>query len=160
MIVLRLQDWNRYADLSELRLAFDYLEQHPTAADLADGRHDIDEDRVYAIMITHVPKPASECRFETHQHYADVVYLAEGTEMIGYTPAEVLTPAGAYDANKDLAFYETPDFYTPVLLHAGMVAVFYPEDGHMPGVIYESPEQARKIVVKVRVMPLGLPKQP
>jgi biofilm protein TabA len=160
MIVLRLQDWDRYAELGELRLAFDFLEHHRTASDLADGRHEIDEDRAYAIMITHTPKPASECRFETHQRYADIVYLVEGTEMIGYDPAEMLAPAGSYDQGRDLAFYKTPEFYTPVLLRAGMVAVFYPEDGHMPGVIYEHAESVRKIVVKTRVMPLGLPKQP
>lgn len=157
MIVLRLQEWDRYAELGEVRMAFDFLEQHRTAADLADGRHDLDDERTYAIMVTHTPKPASECRFETHQRYADIVYIAEGTEMIGYAPVTDLVPTGGYDQEKDLSFYETPDFFTPVLLRAGMVAIFYPEDGHMPGVIYEHADRVRKIVVKARVMPLGLP---
>ena len=50
MIVLRLHEWDRYADLGELRMAFDYLEQHKNA-DLAEGRHEIDEDHAFAIMI-------------------------------------------------------------------------------------------------------------
>jgi len=158
MIVLQLHEWDRYADLGELRMAFDFLERQGMGA-LADGRHEIDEDRTYALVVTHTPKPADACRFETHQRYADVVYLAEGTEMIGYAPAPSLVPSGTYDQEKDLAFYETPEFYTPVLLRPGMVAIFYPEDGHMPGVIYERAEQVRKIVVKVRVRPLGLPRE-
>ena len=157
MIVLRLHDWDRYADLGELRMAFDYLEQHKHA-DLAEGRHEIDEDHAFAIMIRHTPKSADECRFETHQRYADIVYIAEGTEMIGYAPAESLEPEGEYDQGKDVAFFVTPEFYTPILLRAGMVAIFYPEDGHMPGAIYERPEPVSKIVVKARVMPLGLPR--
>ncbi len=137
MIVLRLHDWDRFAELGELRMAFDFLEQHKEA-NLAEGRHEMDEDRAYAIMISHTPKPANECRFETHQHYADIVYIAEGTEMIGYAPADELKPAGDYDQVKDLRFFETPEFYTPVLLRKGMVAIFYPEDGHMPGAVYEA----------------------
>jgi YhcH/YjgK/YiaL family protein len=76
MIVHRLKDWARYEGLAELRLAYDFLHKHRDAAGLAEGRHEIDGDRVYALMITHRPKPADECRFETHQRYADVVYIA------------------------------------------------------------------------------------
>ena len=149
MIVLQLSDWRRYEGCTELQQAFAFLEQH--AAGLEDGRHEIAGDQVYALMITHQPKPVPECRFETHQRYADVVYLVSGSEMIGYAPAESLEPEGTYDAEKDLAFYGQPEFFTPVLLKAGMVAVFYPEDGHMPGCIYEREEVVKKIVVKVRV---------
>jgi len=165
MIALQLKDWRRYQGWAELREAFEFLERHSDGSGLADGRHEIAGDRVYALMIAHQPKPAQECRFETHQRYADVVYLASGSEMIGYAPAETLAPAGEYDGEKDLAFYETPEFFTPVLLKAGgarassarragpsgMVTVFYPEDGHMPGCIYEREEVVKKIVVKVKV---------
>ena len=149
MIALRLSDWRRYEGLVELQPAFAFLEEH--GAGLADGRHEIAGDGVYAIMVTHQPKPVQECRFETHRRYADVVYLVSGSEMIGYAPAEALEAEGEYDAEKDLAFYRSPEFFTPVLLTAGMVAVFYPEDGHMPGCIYEREEVVGKIVVKVKV---------
>jgi biofilm protein TabA len=158
MIVHRLKDWVRYEGLSELRMAYDFLEKHQAAAGLADGRHDIDGERVYALMITHQPKPADECRFETHQHYADVVYIAAGEEMIGYEPVEALEGSEAYDEGKDLQFHATPEFYTPVLLRAGDVAVFFPEDGHMPGVRLSAESEVKKIVVKARVVPLNLPR--
>ena len=64
MIVHRLKDWVRYEGMGELRLAYDFLEKHD-AATLADGRHDIDGERAYAIVSTYQPKPATECRFET-----------------------------------------------------------------------------------------------
>lgn len=149
MIALRLQEWRRYEGLLELQPAFAFLEEHRVG--LADGRHEIAGDRVYAIAITHHPKPAHECRFETHQRYADVVYLASGSEMTGYAPAESLEADGEYDPDRDLAFYRPPEFFTPVLLTAGMIAVFYPEDGHMPGCIYAREEVVKKILVKVKV---------
>lgn len=148
MIVLQLKEWRRYQELANLREAFAFLEH---AEGLTDGRHEISGDQVYALMITHQPKPAQECRFETHQRYADVVYLLSGSEMIGYAPAASLAPEGEYDGEKDLAFYGQPEFFTPVLLKPGMVAIFYPEDGHMPGCIYEQAEVVKKIVVKVKV---------
>lgn len=158
MIVHRLKDWMRYEELAELRMAYDFLEKHEGAGGLADGRHEIEGERVYALMVTHRPKPADECRFETHRRYADVVYIAEGEEMIGYEPLETLQGSEGYDEGKDLQFHATPEFYTPVLLRAGDVAVFFPEDGHMPGVRLSAESQVRKIVVKARVMALDLPK--
>ena len=83
MLVHRLKDWKRYGGLSELCQAYAFLEQHAEAKDLAEGRHEIDGDHTFAIMIIHQPKSAEECRFETHQRYADVVYIAEGEERIG-----------------------------------------------------------------------------
>jgi len=151
MLALRLKDWRRYEGLAELREAFAFLERHRDGAELADGRHEIADDRLYALMITHWPKPVPECRFETHARYADVVYLVSGSEMIGYAPAESLEPEGEYDGEKDVAFYGPPEFFTPVLLKPGMVTVFYPEDGHMPGCIYEREEEVKKVVVKVKV---------
>ena len=151
MLVHRLKDWERYAGLSELRVAYAFLERHAEAKEVADGRHEIDGDHTFAIMITHQPKSAAECRFETHQRYADVVYIAEGEEMIGYEWAEHLPDAEAYDAAKDLQFFGTPEFYTPILLHAGDVAVFFPEEGHMPGVRLSAESTVKKIVVKCRV---------
>jgi biofilm protein TabA len=150
MIVLQLRDWRRYQELANLQGAFAFLEQR--AAGLAEGRHEISGDQVYALMITHQPKPVTECRFETHQRYADVVYLVSGSEMIGYAPADSLEAEGEYDAEKDLAFHLQPEFFTPVLLKAGMVAVFYPEDGHMPGCIYARGEEVKKVVAKVKVV--------
>ena len=155
MIVCELRHWKRYGELAELFPAFAFLEKHARAAGLAEGRNEIDGDRLFALLITHEPKSASECRFETHHHYADVVYIAEGTEMIGYAPAEDLTPDTPYDAQKDLAFFTQPELYAPILLRSGMVAIFYPEDGHMPGAIYARTGQVKKIVVKVKVAPIG-----
>jgi len=154
MIVHRLGDWRRYADLLDLKLAYDFLERTAGARGLADGRQEIDGDRVYALVVTHRPKPAGECRFETHRRFADVVYIAEGEEMIGYEHAERLPAPEVYDNSKDVQFYGTPEFYTPVLLHAGEVAVFFPEDGHLPGARLSGEGLVRKVVVKCLVRAL------
>lgn len=65
---------------------------------------------------------------------------------MGYTPRADL-PEAAYDAEKDISFYEgaATDYLT---VKPGMFVIFFPEDAHAPGV---TPEKVRKVIVKVHV---------
>jgi YhcH/YjgK/YiaL family protein len=37
------------------------------------------------------------------------------------------------------------------LLDAGMFAVFFPEDAHMPCILADGPEAVKKVVIKIAV---------
>ncbi|UCH34717.1 MAG: YhcH/YjgK/YiaL family protein [Armatimonadota bacterium] len=148
MIVDELKNWRRYAQLAELRPAFEWLEQH-AGEDLPEGRIEIDGARLFALPQSYAPKPVEGSLFEAHRRYADVQYIAAGTEMIGYAPTETLTVETPHDAGKDIAFYARPSRYTPVALTAGMFAVFYPEDAHMPCCRLDSDAIVRKLVIKI-----------
>jgi len=149
VIVDKLSNWQRYAPLEELRPAFEFLEQHQDGKDLAEGRIEIEGGRLFALVQRYPPKPVEESRFEAHQCYADVQYIASGAEMIGYAPTETLDLETPYDAEKDIAFYAQPARWTPVALPAGSFAVFYPHDAHMPCCRLDSDQPIHKIVVKV-----------
>jgi len=155
VIGIPLKHWRRYAALSELQPAFEFLEKHADGSGLGLGRHPIDGDRVYALVVDVELKPPAECRFETHRHHTDVIYLVKGSETIGYAPVDALGPQVEYDSEKDTAFYRNPAEHTSIGLEAqGMVCVFYPEDGHMPAGLHKTDTQARKVIVKVRATPL------
>lgn len=153
MILDHLKNWRRYAALSELKAAFEFLEQRAGGKDLADGRVEIDGERLFALVQSYEPKPAAQGKFESHRQYADVQFMASGVEMIGWAPADSLEVEQPYDADKDIAFYRQPEHYTPLALHAGTFAVFYPEDAHMPCCRLDAHGPVRKIVVKVRLSP-------
>jgi YhcH/YjgK/YiaL family protein len=157
MIVDKLNNWRRYAGLEELRPAFEFLERH-AGETLPEGRLDIDGDRLFALPQSYAPKPVEGARFESHRRYADVQYIADGAEMIGYAPTDTLALETPYDPEKDIAFYERPACYTPIALPAGCFAVFYPEDAHMPccrldadAALRSTSEPVRKIVLKVKL---------
>ena len=93
------------------------------------------------------PKTKDEVKLETHREYIDIQIPLSGTEVMGYTAAEDCIPANApYNAEKDITFFEgLADIYLAV--KPGMFTIFFPQDGHAPGI---SPEGVKKVIVKVK----------
>ena len=155
MIALRLRDWRRYEALQELREAFAFLDRHADGSGLQEGRNEIAGEEVYALHLTVSLKPKAECVWETHPGHIDVIYLAQGEELIGYLPEAELGEVVSYDAEKDTAFYANQTGSSRVQLSVqDTVCVFYPEDGHLPWCQVAGPGQVRKIVVKVASGPI------
>jgi biofilm protein TabA len=134
-----------------LQKAIDFLRRQDIRH-LADGKVDIDGDRVFAIvqryetMMTDIPV------FEYHRKYIDVQYVVSGEEVIGWATVERMTITEAYDMDKDICFGTVLEGqWTPLLLRAGQLAVLYPEDGHAPKLAAGAPSPVMKIVVKVAV---------
>lgn len=151
MIVDELRNWRRYAALAELAPAFAWLEEH-AGEDLPEGRLEIEGDDLFALPQSYPAKPVEGARFEAHRRYADIQLVVAGQEMIGYAPTASLSVETPYDDGKDIEFYPQPAVWSPVALTAGMFAVFYPEDAHMPCCRVGGAEGVvRKVVVKVRV---------
>ncbi len=140
----------RYRGLHpRLARGFEWLASLP--ADLAPGRHDIDGDNLFALVQSYETGPASAKQFESHRINLDIQYVAAGTETILVTPTGGLKPAGDYDLEKDIIFYEDPPASTALRCSAGSFTLFFPEDAHKPGCFAGAPSQVRKIVVKVRL---------
>lgn len=114
---------------------------------LPAGRHEIGHQGLYALASEYMTKPEGGARWEAHRRYIDVQYIASGLEAIGYQHIGRLKTVTAYDDEKDVLFLEGTG--SRLILAAGFFAVFYPEDGHQPGLSADCSEKVRKIVVKV-----------
>jgi biofilm protein TabA len=148
----------------QFHAAFDFLNDEKIHQ-LAGGKHEIDGDRIFAIVQQYDPKPAADCRLEAHRRYWDVQYIAAGEERMGWSPLAGLAVAEAFDADRDVGFYtgNCELFHIP----AGTFVIFGPQDAHMPGIAVDDtpPSQVppgggeghhgapmvRKIVVKVEL---------
>jgi len=149
MIADSLKNWRLYGRLAELKPAFEFLEKGLASVDAEAGRVDIDGDRLFVLPQSYQPKPIEQGRLEAHRRYADIQYVADGTELMGYTAADGLEVAEPYDAAKDIVFYKTPPAFSSIIVPAGSFAVFYPADAHMPGIRLSGHEASvRKLVVK------------
>ena len=133
---------------SRLARAVEYIRSTDWSS-IATGRHDLDGDNLFALVQDYTTRRPEECVWEAHRRYIDVQFVAAGVERIGYAVLSDMREREAYDAARDVTFFEPgTDF---VLLRAGMFAIFGPEDVHSPGHVAGSPGHVRKVVVKARI---------
>jgi biofilm protein TabA len=113
------------------------------------GRLELDES-AHALVSEYQSKPVSDCFIECHRKFIDLQMVIQGVEKIGVCNASNCTEITAYDPEKDFQKLEGElDFIT---LKPGLFAVFFPQDGHMPGICSgKTPEKVRKIVFKIPI---------
>lgn len=150
MIFDRIANHTRYKGLgSKIEKALEYLTDTDFAA-LEDGKHPIEGDTIYAMLMSYDTEPESVRSFEAHRKYIDVQCILSGREIIYWAPLEELSPKGEYSDEKDIVFL-SGDARARLQLTPGSFAVFYPEDAHKPNCAWDGSERVRKVVVKVRI---------
>lgn len=116
---------------------------------LADGRVELDGDRVFASVQSYDTKPAN-VEPEAHRAYIDIQYVFQGREMIGVAPLKAMTEEVSAHPERDVYFYHGPT--QPLTIGDGRVLILWPADAHGPGVAPDGiPAPVRKCVVKVLV---------
>ncbi|MCK9529912.1 MAG: YhcH/YjgK/YiaL family protein [Gammaproteobacteria bacterium] len=115
---------------------------------LAQGRHDIAGDALFAIVSRANGRTRAEAPLECHRRYIDIQFIIAGTDEMGWKPArDCLHPRGEYSQEKDILFFDdAADSW--VKTPAGGFCIFFPEDAHAP-LVGTAP--IHKLVVKVAV---------
>jgi biofilm protein TabA len=151
MIIDRIADHEGYGGLgSGIKRALEYLADTDFTA-LEDGKHAIEGNAIYALLLSYDTEPESARSFEAHRKYIDVQYLLSGREIIHWAPLDELTAKGEYSDEKDIVFL-SGDSRAQLHLVPGTFALFLPEDAHKPNCAWDGPGPARKVVVKVRIV--------
>jgi YhcH/YjgK/YiaL family protein len=133
---------------ARLRQALDYLRTTDLAS-VAIGRHDLDGDRLFALVQEYTTRTPNDCRWEAHRRYIDVQYVVRGVERMGYANIAQVRELEAYDPARDVAFFEAgQDFVT---VRAGTFTIFTPEDVHAPCGLADAPRTVRKVVIKAEI---------
>lgn len=147
MIYDTLKHWQQYEHLHPgVAAGLRFLAETDVAA-LPDGRHEIG-DGVYANLMRYDTK-AENPTPERHEQYADIFYLLEGEELVGYCPREELGAETMANPGGDVWLHEGKTVKLP--LGGGRFMAFFPGDGHAPSIGPNGPAPARKCVVKVRL---------
>jgi biofilm protein TabA len=150
MIVDRIENAKLYKDFGHgVAEALEYLAKTDLAA-LSDGKHEIDGERLFVVVQRYQTKPPAEARWEYHEKYLDVQFIASGVEAIGYAPWDDKLPvAQAFDATKDAGFISASGAMAPVA--AGMFAIFAPRELHAPSLAVDgATSDVLKLIVKCR----------
>ena len=112
---------------------------------LADGKHEIDGKDLFLILSTSQTKPAEQGKWEAHRLYADIQYVIQGTERMGWAPLGEMKVSKLYDEADDYLLCEG-NAGSFLDVRAGNFCIFLPEDAHMPGVAAGQPSTVRKAV--------------
>lgn len=149
MILDKIENANLYKGIhSGINKAFLYI-QSTNISNLNDGKHEIDGDDVFAIVMEYETKDINDDLLESHLKYIDVHYIAAGIENIGITTLVNQKAIKLYDDVDDYMLFKEPcDLIT---LNKGMFAIFFPDDIHLPGLISDNASKVKKIVVKVKI---------
>jgi len=150
MILGRIADSERYAAFHPLfPQAFQFLRNTDFSA-LTDGRHEIADDQLFALVSTFQGHPRSAAKLEVHRRYIDIQVCFSGTDHVGWRSLPTCQcPQTEFNTEKDYQFYSDAPT-TWFTLDGDSFVIFYPEDAHAPAI---ADTQLRKIVLKVAVEP-------
>ena len=134
MVVDTLENLEKYASLNPLfAQAIEFLKSHDLQA-MEIGKTELKGKDLLVNIAQTKPKTKEEAKLETHNEFIDIQIPLSGTEVMGYT------------AEKDITFFEGLA-ETYVAVKPGMFAIFFPQDGHAPGI---TPDGVKKVIVKVK----------
>lgn len=152
MILDTIDNTHLYTGLhASFAKAFEIL-RDSTLSQREDGRYTVDGDKVYYMIQRYTTKPMSQGRLEAHRKYVDIQFLLSGEELLGYAPVKDLTVAEEYNPQKDIAFFSTPRDITEIKLKPGLFCILFPDDAHLPCCHLAEPAEARKAVIKIRLV--------
>ncbi len=151
MITDSIEYLRRYA-VPKTEAILKFIADHD-CANLPDGEMEIEGRHLFVRIMSYIPKPAAQNRFETHRLYADVQYLVSGAEIMQTARMKDLTPLTDYDSKGDYQFFTTSGAITDLIVQAGEFAVFYPNQAHRPSCSYEGHQGlVKKLVFKIKIM--------
>ena len=150
MIFGRFEDIDLFGGFGgRLQQAIDFVSGLTT--DSKNGKYELDSDRVFAEINSYQSRSVEDALFESHRKYIDIQVVLNGCEYIGVYRGQQPEIVELYSPEKDVQFYKHPNKYSQILMEPGSFLILFPEDYHYPGCYVESPEQVKKLVVKVAV---------
>jgi len=130
----RIMDYLDTTDLSSLEL----------------GRHEISTESVFILVQEYFTKAEGEKKWESHRKYIDIQIVVSGEEYIGHCPTVLLKSKDGYNDDKDITLYgDDSTEHSKLLVPQNHFCMFFPQDGHKPGINVSGESAVRKAVIKV-----------
>jgi YhcH/YjgK/YiaL family protein len=149
MIFDVLANADRYAAVHPLFAeCFAFLKSTDLAA-LPVGRQLLGASGCTVIVAEAAPKTKQSSLLEGHRAFIDIQVMLAGEERIGFVPRSRCTEKSNDVANDFQELQGAAEYLT---LRPGCFAIYFPEDGHQPGIgTVAHSGTIRKIVIKVPV---------
>lgn len=150
----KLANWKQISGLTpRLEQAFIWVEKHKYD-ELEVGRHEIDGDNIFVMVVDYTTKSVEDSLFEAHHKYIDIQIILDGNEKMYWCGLENMVEKTKYNLEQDLIFYKHPEVLPEsVVLLPNEFIIFEPQHAHMPGCnsVEGKTDTVKKLVVKVKV---------
>ena len=147
MIIDTLDNLEKYAAINPLfPKVVEFIQQHDLNA-LEPGKYEIEGKDLFVNIQMAKGRTPEAAVIETHNRMIDIQIPLSDAETFGYTQRDLL-PDAEYNEEKDIT--KIPDLAADSYLtcQPGMMAIFFPQDGHAP-CIAGVPE-IKKAIFKVK----------
>ncbi len=147
MIIDKLENLKKYESVNPLfAKVVEFLEQNDLNK-LEVGKHEIVGKDLFVNITMTKGRTPDEAVIETHDKMIDIQIPLSDTETFGYTQRDLL-PEAEYNAEKDITKIPNLAADSYITCQPGMMAIFFPQDGHAP-CIAGVPE-IKKAIFKVK----------
>ena len=147
MIIDKIENLKNYVSMNPyFAKVVEFLEKTDLNS-LENGKYEIDGKDCFVNIMDTKGKTKEEAVMETHVRMLDIQIPLNEDEIYGYTPTVDL-PEADYNAEKDVTKYPGVMGESFCVCHPGMMAIFFPEDGHQPCI--GSAESIHKAVFKIK----------
>lgn len=147
MIIDKVENLKNYAQVNPLfPKVVEFIQQHDLN-ELEPGKYEIEGKDLFVNIQMAKGKTPAEAVIETHNRMIDIQIPLSDAETFGYTQRDQL-PDAEYNAEKDIT--KIPDLAADSYLtcQPGMMAIFFPQDGHAPCIAGVS--EIKKAIFKVK----------
>jgi biofilm protein TabA len=150
----------QFDNVNELDMVFRYLRQAITNNTEINTRIcSMNQDQyekieitseIFAIEQSYYTHQSEESLFESHIKYVDIQFLISGEEIIEVVHIGLLEVDSEYNEEGDYSLYKASPNSSKIIMQKGDLSIFFPMDGHMPGMQSgKNPQQVFKTVVKI-----------
>lgn len=147
MIIDTLENLKKYVGVNPLFAdVVKFIEENDLMS-LESGKHMIKDKDLFVNITTAKGKTPDEAVMETHVNMIDIQIPLDEEETFGYLPLEDL-PEAEYNAEKDITKYPGIPGSSYVTCRPGMMAIFFPQDGHAPCI--SGSAEIKKAIFKVK----------
>lgn len=150
MILDKIENIEIYNGVSEnIRRAIAYIKSTDFST-MQTGKHEIDEN-MFLLVNEYETKDNELDILEAHKTYIDFQYIMEGSEIIEYELLNEQKIYKDYQTDDDYILFHKTKNVSQLKFSAGMFAILFPDDLHLPGVINASKSNIKKLVLKVLI---------
>lgn len=109
------------------------------------------DENCFVLGQAYITKNKEDCLYESHKTYIDIQYMFEGDEIMEVENVNNLTITTEYNPDLDYAKHAQSKDASVLKIKENELAIFYPNDAHMPCIKIDENKKIIKAVFKIAV---------